>query len=253
MGYPNPYIAGEPAGTIHSQGKRITLLASELVAPVHATGSVIQIGDPVIHSLFNIHGVAVSEAVLATDYVTIETECVVSLSVFPCTAAGVSAAVAKGDALYIRSDVTAGVKISPDPTGGYVMGIALSALTGSATASVIQVLVKPYTLVAAQGAVTLPLSAAVETLDADGAAALVGTTIIDSTSVKVDLTLADGSAAGQMKLFICSVATNTGTLSVAKHFTSDPETFLFDSVDDYLLLVWSGTQWITVAGTATAT
>ena len=76
-------------------------------------------------------------------------------------------------------------------------------------------------------------------------------TEIDSSSNAVNATLGDGAYIGQLKTIVMSDASNSSTVSVTNHETSDPEVFTFDAVDEYLLLVWTGTEWATVSGTAT--
>lgn len=63
---------------------------------------------------------------------------------------------------------------------------------------------------------------------------------------------AGASAVGQKKLIVRTDG-NVGAcaISVSNHETSDPEVFTFTAADEYLLLVWTGTEWATLAGTAT--
>jgi len=89
------------------------------------------------------------------------------------------------------------------------------------------------------------------TAAAETAVSLTKTTTLDSTSNAIDATLADGTYIGQEKYVVMSDASNSSTLTVAHHSTSDPEVFTFDASGEYLLLKWVGTEWITVTGTAT--
>ena len=61
------------------------------------------------------------------------------------------------------------------------------------------------------------------------------------------------SAVGQKKLIVRTDANGGNVdISVSNHETSDPEVFRFDAADEYLYLVWTGTEWATLAATATA-
>jgi len=59
-----------------------------------------------------------------------------------------------------------------------------------------------------------------------------GKSDLDSTSNKVDCTLPDGNFYGQLKLVTMSEASNSSTLTITSHKTSDPETFTFDDTAD---------------------
>jgi hypothetical protein len=74
---------------------------------------------------------------------------------------------------------------------------------------------------------------------------------LDSTSNAITATLGSGGYIGQMQTIVMTNATNASTVSVTNHETSDPEVFTFDAVDEYLTLVWTGTEWATLNGTAT--
>jgi hypothetical protein len=78
--------------------------------------------------------------------------------------------------------------------------------------------------------------------------------VIDGPAAAVTLTVPDGEYIGQT-LMISSQDPNsqTITVSVTHHVTSDPETFTMSTADQWLLLMWTGTEWATVAGDATAT
>lgn len=74
---------------------------------------------------------------------------------------------------------------------------------------------------------------------------------LDSTSNAITATLGSGDYVGQIKTIVMTNASNSSTVSVTNHVTSDPEVFTFDAVDEYLVLMWTGTEWVTVAGDAT--
>lgn len=78
-----------------------------------------------------------------------------------------------------------------------------------------------------------------------------GTSILDSTSNAVDATLAAGIFVGSTKKIVMQQASNSSTVTIANHVTSDPEVATFDAVDEYLLLQWTGTEWATIHATAT--
>ena len=93
----------------------------------------------------------------------------------------------------------------------------------------------------------------VETLTAAGAASIWGVTVMDSTSAAVNLTLANGEQYGQMKTFVMIEASNSSTITVAQHVTSNPEVFTMAAAGDSLVLMWDGTDWSTVANNGAAT
>ncbi|MCP5006933.1 MAG: DUF2190 family protein [Planctomycetes bacterium] len=74
---------------------------------------------------------------------------------------------------------------------------------------------------------------------------------IDSTSNAVDGTLADDTIIGRQTRFVMTEASNSSTITIANHETSDPEVATFDAVDEYLVLEWSGTEYVTIKATAT--
>jgi len=78
-----------------------------------------------------------------------------------------------------------------------------------------------------------------------------GVTTIDSSGGAVTGTLGDGSYIGQIKTIVMTDATNSSTVSVTNHETSDPEVGTFDAVDETWVLLWSGTEWITLQSTCT--
>ena len=92
-----------------------------------------------------------------------------------------------------------------------------------------------------------------ETLTAAGAASIWGITVLNSASAACNATLADGEMIGQIKTFVMSNASNSSTVTVAHHITSDPEVFTFAQVGDTLVLLWDGTDWITLVNVGAAT
>jgi hypothetical protein len=92
---------------------------------------------------------------------------------------------------------------------------------------------------------------ATETVTADGTASLIDSTYISGASTGVDLTLGDGPWVGFLKTFTMTNASNASTVVVTDHETSSPETLNFNAIDEYLLLIWTGTEWATVSATAT--
>ena len=81
--------------------------------------------------------------------------------------------------------------------------------------------------------------------------AVYGATQIDSSSNAVDGTLGSGTFVGQLKTIVMTEASNSSTVSITNHETSDPEVATFDAVDEYWLGIWTGTEWATVANTCT--
>lgn len=124
--------------------------------------------------------------------------------------------------------------------GGEALGYALEAVT--ADGDILEVL-----------RCNIDLDSIVETVTAAAPALKTyGVTIIDSSSNAVDATLGSAPRIGTRKQIYMSNASNSSTVSVTKHATSDPEVFTFDAVDEALELWWTGTEWETV-GTQTAT
>lgn len=91
-----------------------------------------------------------------------------------------------------------------------------------------------------------------ETLTAAGAASIWGVTLMNSAGAAVNLTLANGETYGQQKIVIMIEASNSSTLTVAQHVTSNPEVFTFAAAGDSLILMWDGTDWSTVANNGAA-
>ena len=81
-----------------------------------------------------------------------------------------------------------------------------------------------------------------------------GTSIINSATRAVDGTLGsagttggtDESGIGIIKTIVMTEASNSSTVSVSNHETSDPEIITFAAVDDTAVLMWTGTEWITL-------
>jgi len=91
-----------------------------------------------------------------------------------------------------------------------------------------------------------------ETVSADAQALNVyGVTYLDSSGGERTGTLADGLFQGQQKLITMSVAGNNFDITIAHHETADDEVARFDAVDEYLLLIWTGTEWATVSNSCT--
>ena len=83
-----------------------------------------------------------------------------------------------------------------------------------------------------------------------GALYIRGGSQLDSSLGVLSMTLGDGHYVGQTKMIVSTDATNTTTVSVTNHVTSDPEVFTF-TLGQYLLLVWLGSEWSTINRTAT--
>jgi hypothetical protein len=74
---------------------------------------------------------------------------------------------------------------------------------------------------------------------------------IDSGTQAVDATLADDTVIGRQTKIVMTEASNSSTLTIASHETNDAEVATFDAVDEYLVLEWSGTEYVTIKATAT--
>jgi len=93
---------------------------------------------------------------------------------------------------------------------------------------------------------------AVQTATAAAAVIIPGsTTYLDSTSNAINGTLADDTVPGRLTTIVMQQASNSSTISIAHHVTSDPEVATFDAVDETLVLVWTGTEYATVHASAT--
>ncbi len=78
-----------------------------------------------------------------------------------------------------------------------------------------------------------------------------GATILDSNLNAVDGTLGSGTYIGQIKTIVMTEASNSSTISITNHQTSDPEVATFNAVDETGVFLWSGTEWITLFATCT--
>lgn len=71
-------------------------------------------------------------------------------------------------------------------------------------------------------------------------------TEIDSSAGAVTATLGSATTVGHIKTIVMTDATNSSTVSVTNHETSDPEVITFNAVDETAVLMWTGTEWITL-------
>lgn len=76
-------------------------------------------------------------------------------------------------------------------------------------------------------------------------------TLIDSGTQAVDGTLADDTVIGRETYIVMTEASNSSTVTIASHVTSDPEVATFDAVDETLTLKWNGTEYETIHASAT--
>jgi len=67
------------------------------------------------------------------------------------------------------------------------------------------------------------------------------------------LTLPAGYKMGQTQLVVMSSNddSKTASLSITNHVTSDPEVLIHNAVDEYTLLIWTGTEWATISKSST--
>jgi hypothetical protein len=75
---------------------------------------------------------------------------------------------------------------------------------------------------------------------------------VDDPAADFTLTVPDGSKMGQMLLIVMSSngSSKECSASISHHETSDPEILYLNAADEYILLVWTGTEWATVSTTA---
>ena len=78
-----------------------------------------------------------------------------------------------------------------------------------------------------------------------------GPTSIDSSGGAVTATLGSGDFIGQSKTIVMTDASNSSTVSISLHQTSDPEVATFDAVDETGVFMWTGTEWVTIFATCT--
>jgi len=95
-------------------------------------------------------------------------------------------------------------------------------------------------------------AALTETITADGQTlSSYGSSVLDSTSNKVDSTLGSGTYIGQIKTIVMTNASNSSTVSITNHQSSDPEVATFNATDETGVFLWSGTEWVTIFATCT--
>lgn len=231
--------AGEECSS-SGEGRMLTFEESVLAHPSHTDG-LVDGGDPVV--VGGLVGVAMKGASAATDLIAVDSEGIWWLSVVADDDDG-HVAIARGDDIFINTSTCVLSKIS-DPDTQLPFGKALGVLSSGSTGVVA---VKVHSLI---GSLLATGGSAVETLIASGAASVTGATELDSAAGALTVTLADGLTLGQQKFIVMTDAANSSTVSITHHETSDPEVATFDAVDEYLLLVWTGTEWATVSNSCT--
>ena len=239
----NPYRSAGIAGSFAFEGDNLTLLESDLL---HADPGDTFVDKGQACSAFSgeVVGVARESAAASTDYLAVATKGVWNLTVVGKNHAG-NLAIVRGDKVYID---TTGV-VNVDAVNGIYLGVALGAVA-SAASTVTPVLLRGSMPGAASS--LRGLADVQEALtSATPAATVIGVSTIDSTAAAVDATLAAGVAIGQLKLIVMTEASNSSTVSIAAHETSDPEVATFDAVDEYWYGIWTGTEWATLVSTAT--
>ena len=79
-----------------------------------------------------------------------------------------------------------------------------------------------------------------------------GYTSIDSTLAPA-FTLGSGTYIGQIKVVVCSASDATDSvLSITNHLSGDPTTATFNAVDEAIILMWTGTEWVTISNQGTS-
>ena len=189
-----------------------------------------------------IHNTAADDAIGASDYAADDGDNVaVRLLSEPGSLEITAAGTITADA-DVYAAAAGKVQALPSDGGQYKkIGIALEAAT--ADGDIIEVL--PYEVG--------KLENVTETITETGALSVVDgvASELDSTDGAITGTLADGSVIGQKKFIVMTDQTNSSTVSIEHHVTSDPEVATFNAVDEFLELVWTGTEWETIKATAT--
>ena len=225
---------GQAAGDECSSGgggRTLTFEESVLVHPSHTDG-LVDGGDPVV--IGGIVGVAQGGAAAVTDLIAVDTEGIRWLSVVASDDDGASA-VARGDDIFINTTTCVLSKIS-DPDTQLPFGKALGVLASGTGV----VAIKVHSLI---GSLLASGGSAVETITASGAASVTGASQLDSSGGALAVTLADGLTPGQEKLIVMTEASNASTVTVAHTDLMDSLVATFGAIDEYLLLVWTGTEW----------
>ena len=127
-------------------------------------------------------------------------------------------------------------------TGGTYRKIGIAMKAATADGDIIEIL--PYDIFATSS-VDTALTAAAPAITPGSV------NTIDSTSNAVDATLADDTVIGRHTIVVMNTFTNSSTVSIASHVTSDPEVATFDAVDETLDVMWTGTEYVTIYATAT--
>ena len=77
-------------------------------------------------------------------------------------------------------------------------------------------------------------------------------TTLNPSGAAFPCTLGDGKYVGQIKTISrIGGGTNQANVNILHHETSDPEVARFDADDEYIMLLWTGTEWITVVNSCT--
>jgi len=70
---------------------------------------------------------------------------------------------------------------------------------------------------------------------------------VDGSVGTFTLTVSDGYKIGQTLLISCQTAGNNVTVTVTHHLNGDAGTATMDTVDQYLYMIWTGTEWATLS------
>jgi len=74
-----------------------------------------------------------------------------------------------------------------------------------------------------------------------------GVSLLDSSGGALTITLGAGNHRGQIKTFEMTDASSSSTLDITNHATSDPERFTFAALKDSLVVLWTGSEWVTLS------
>lgn len=73
-----------------------------------------------------------------------------------------------------------------------------------------------------------------------------GVSYLNSAAGAITGTLPDGQFSGQRKIIQMINGSNSSTVTITHHETSDPEIFTFAQTTDILILEWNGLEWVTI-------
>lgn len=233
-----PYLEGADAGTFFSPGDVLQFQESELTHPTQTDGLVDK--NDLVICPGGIPGIALNSATATTSLISVAISGIFSIPVIPADVIG-NEALNKGDLVVVDVSTCLAAR---GRANGTPLGQVLSAEAAGATAVNLPVAIGAAAVQAVENA-TQVFTAATGNLNSHGI------TLLDSSSNAINATLDAGQYPGQRKTIVMTEASNSSTVSITSHQTSDPEVATFDAVDETLELMWTGTEWVTIFATAT--